>query len=149
MNIDELLDEWESKDSIIDDHNLDEESRKIPNTHAKYLREYTNSKLHLKMKEMKMKKLLKRKWLYYNGKLSEDDIDKYGWDHNPFGNLNKPLKGEMDYYYDSDTDIQKLQLEIEYQKQHIEVCKEILDSIKWRHQSIKNMIEWRRFISGN
>jgi len=26
--------------------------------------------------------------------------------------------------------------------------KEILDNIKWRHQTIKNMIEWRKFTSG-
>ena len=29
-----------------------------------------------------------------------------------------------------------------------EALKEIMDTIKWRHQSIKNMIEWRKFTSG-
>ena len=27
-----------------------------------------------------------------------------GWEYDPFGGLNKPLKGDMNYYYDADTD---------------------------------------------
>jgi len=39
-------------------------------------------------------------------------------------------------------------MQIEYQKTYVEVCKEILDNIKWRHTQIKNIIDWRRFQSG-
>ena len=54
----------------------------------------------------------------------------------------------MDYYYDSDPDIQKAQARIEYLKTTADTLKEILDNVKWRHQTIKNMIEWRKFTSG-
>ena len=54
----------------------------------------------------------------------------------------------MDYYYDSDPLIQKAQTKIEYLKEVVDTLKEILDNIKWRHQTIKNMIEWRKFTSG-
>jgi len=58
------------------------------------------------------------------------------------------LKGDMDYYYDSDPIIQEAQAKIEYLKEVCDTTKEILENIKWRHQNIKNMIEWRKFTSG-
>ena len=54
----------------------------------------------------------------------------------------------MDYYYDSDPVIQEAQARIEYLKEVVDTLKEIIDNIKWRHQTIKNMIEWRKFTSG-
>ena len=45
-------------------------------------------------------------------------------------------------------EIQEAQATIEYWKTIEEALKEIMDTIKWRHQSIKNMIEWRKFTSG-
>ncbi|NDH06682.1 hypothetical protein EBX93_12305 [bacterium] len=30
----------------------------------------------------------------------------------------------------------------------VETLQEILDSVKWRHSHIKNMIEWKKFTSG-
>ena len=58
------------------------------------------------------------------------------------------LKSDMDKYYDSDPIIQEHQKKIAYQEELCSTLKEILDSIKWRHQTIKNMIEWRKFTSG-
>jgi len=54
----------------------------------------------------------------------------------------------MDYYYDSDPIIQEQQAKIQYLQELCDTLKEILDNIKWRHQTIKNMIEWRKFTSG-
>ena len=54
----------------------------------------------------------------------------------------------MDYYLDSDPVIQDAQAKIEYLKEVCDTTKEILENIKWRHQNIKNMIEWRKFTSG-
>ena len=44
--------------------------------------------------------------------------------------------------------IQEQQAKIAHQQELVDVLKEILDNIKWRHQNIKNMIEWRKFTSG-
>ena len=54
----------------------------------------------------------------------------------------------MDYYYDADQHLQEAQAKIELYKTQVETFKEILENIKWRHQTIKNMIEWRKFTSG-
>ncbi len=58
------------------------------------------------------------------------------------------LKSDMDKWYDADPLIQEAQLKIEYTKEMVDTLKEIMDNIKWRHQSIKNAIEWHKFTSG-
>ena len=97
--------------------------------------------------DMEQKILLKDKWLYYNGKMPKEQIESRGWEFDPFEGL-RVLKGEMDYYYDSDTDIQKSELKIQQWKIVVETLTEIVDNIKWRHQTIGNMIKWRMFEAG-
>ena len=94
------------------------------------------------------KSLLKEKWLYYNGKMSQEELEERGWDPDPFNGL-KVLKGEMDHYYDSDPEIQKSEELIEYWKTTRDTLTDIIDNIKWRHQTIRNMIAWRQFESGS
>jgi hypothetical protein len=59
------------------------------------------------------------------------------------------MKGDMDYYYDADTDIQKSEVKITYYQTMLETLDEIIGNLKWRHQTIKNIISWRMFESGN
>jgi hypothetical protein len=42
----------------------------------------------------------------------------------------------------------KLQGQIEYQSTIVEALKDIMDNIKWRQSTIKNIIDWKRFTSG-
>lgn len=136
------------KDADIDEMNLDDASKDAARLHAKYLELLMTTKLQYQRNEYKLKSLLKEKWLYYNGKMSKEQIDEKGWPYDPFNGLAKPLKGEMDYYYNSDPDIMALNEKIEYLKTVIDTLDEILQNVKWRHQTIKNMIDWRRFTSG-
>jgi len=144
--LENILSMWK-EDCVIDDHHLDKASRETPKLHAKYLDILVNAKLRLKRSEMKQKTLLKDKWLYYNGKMSQEEIVEKGWDPDPFNGL-KVMKGEMDYYYDSDPEIQKSEELIQYWKSVIEALTSIIDNIKWRHQNINNMIRWRQFQEG-
>ena len=147
MNIEEVLKMWK-EDSIIDDLKLDDTTIKMARIHSKYLELITIAKIRRKKKDLDYKTLLKNKWLYYNGKLSKEEIDIYQWEYDPFSGLNKPLKGDMNYYYDADTDIQKSQAALEYDKVLIETLEEIMNTIRWRHQNIGNIIKWRAFESG-
>ena len=133
--------------NTIDEMALDESSRQSAKLHGKYLELLSVNKLKLKKQEAEFKVLLKDKWLHYNGKMSQEEMDEKGWDYNPLGGLTV-LKGDMDYYYDSDPIIQKAKAAIDYTQEICDVLKEILENIKWRHQNIKNMIEWRKFTSG-
>jgi len=147
VNIEEVLKMWK-EDSIIDDLKLDDTTVKMARVHSKYLELITIAKIRRKKKDLDYKTLLKNKWLYYNGKLSKEEIDIYKWEYDPFGGLNKPLKGDMNYYYDSDIDIQKAQAALEYDKVLIETLEEIMSTIRWRHQNIGNIIKWRSFEAG-
>ena len=145
-NLQEILEMWK-KDSVIDDMNLDEASRDSAKLHGKYLELLSVNRMKLKKAELEFKVLLKDKWLHYNGKLSKEEMDSKGWDYNPLGGLTV-LKGDMDYYYNSDPIIQEHQAKIQYLEEVCATLKEILENVKWRHQNIKNMIEWRKFTSG-
>lgn len=147
-SLDEILSDW-AEDCKINEMHLDESSRLSPMLHAKYLELLSNYKLMLKRAEFKQKELLKDKWLYYEGKMSQEDIDARGWSYDPYNGLNIRTKQEKEYYYGSDNDIQKSEEKIEYYKTVVETLTEIIDNIKWRHQTIGNIIKWRQFESGS
>lgn len=146
IDLKQILAMWE-KDSVIGSK-LDEASRVTPNLHSKYLTLLSENKLQLKRAEFSQKSLLKDKWLYYNGKMSQEDMLEKGWEPDPFNGL-KILKGELDYYYDSDPEIQKSEEKIQYYKTVIDTLEEIINTLRWRHQTIGNMIKWKQFESGN
>lgn len=147
MDLQTILSEW-TKDSEIQRNHLDETSRQTPALHAKYLQWLAEAKLAKKRAEFKQKTLLKQKWLWYNGKMSEEQIKTLGWDFDPLEGL-KIMKGEMEYYYDSDPEIQQSEEKIAYWKTLIETLTEIVNNLNWRHQTIGNMIKWRAFEAGN
>ena len=74
MDLNDILEQW-SQDCEIG-HKLDDVSRETPKLHAKYLGYLTQAKLLLKRSEDKQNLLLKDKFLWYNGKMSEEDIKK-------------------------------------------------------------------------
>ncbi|MDA7701652.1 recombination mediator protein UvsY [Gammaproteobacteria bacterium] len=146
MNLEQVLAEW-ATDSNLPRTELDEVSRQTPALHAKYLALLSNAKLRMKKTEMDQKILLKKKWLWYNGKMTEEQIKELGWEYDPLEGL-KVMKGEMDYYYDSDKEIQESELRIQYLKTMIDTLNEIVNNLNWRHQTIGNMIKWKVFEAG-
>jgi len=146
LNLENILTEWQ-KDSEINQSRLDQASVDTAKIHAKYLQLLSVAKLQLKRAQLNQKTLLKDKWLYYNGKMSQEEIDSKGWNYDPFNGL-KIMKGDMEYYYDSDTEIQKSEEKITYYKTIVETLQEIVESIRWRHQTIGNIIKWKQFESG-
>lgn len=147
MTLEEILNDWK-EDSKIEFNKLDVSSHKTPELHAKYLELYSNAKLRLKDLEFKQKVLLKDKYMYYEGKMPKEDIDSRGWSYDPFDGLNVRTNKEKEYYYETDKDIQISEAKIIYTKEMIDTLKEILDTLKWRHQTIRNMIEWKKFEAG-
>ena len=47
-------------------------------------------------------------------------------------------------FYNSDQDLTKLKHKIDYLQETVEYVKRCMDNITWRHQTIKNTIEWRK-----
>ncbi len=146
MNLESILEMWK-KDAEIDEVQLDEASRDSAKLHSKYLDLYSVAKIKQKDLELKFKVILRDKFKHYNGKLSQEEIDHKGWEYDPLDGLTV-LKGDLDKWYDADEVIQDHQRKMAYNGEVVNTLKEILDNIKWRHQNIKNMIEWRKFTSG-
>jgi hypothetical protein len=146
MTLDEIKLLWE-KDCIIDDIELDKSSLEVPRLHAKYQDLLSSKILLLKQHEFKYNTLLKDKWLWFNGKMDEDRINELGWSHDPFDGL-KIMKNDMQMFFNSDTDLQSAKAKIEYLKVTIDFLKECMQNITWRHQTIKNTIDWRKFMAG-
>lgn len=136
------------KEDCIIGRKLDEASHQTPMLHAKYLQLLSEAKMTMKTLEMKQKNLLKDKWLYYNGKMDQHQLNQKGWEPDPFNGL-RIMKGDMDYYYDSDPEIQMSIEKIAAWKNITDTLADILENIKWRHQTISNIIKWKQFEAGN
>lgn len=147
MNIDELKAEWKS-DCEIDDIELDKSSLEIPKLHAKYSEYLTDAIIQQKNIQFQYNTLLKDKWLWFNGKMDEARIKELGWSDDPFDGL-KIMKNDMQVFFNADTDLQKLNANLEYANIKINFLKECMTNITWRHQTIKNTIDWRKFMAGS
>lgn len=146
MKLDDIHREWK-KDSRIEMNALDVSSVETTKLHAKYLELYSTYKLKLKDAEFKQSNLMKVKWLWYHGKLSQEEIDRQGWEYDPFEGL-KILKGDMSQFVEADPELQQSEARIELLKVTIDTLKEILENLKWRHQTIRNVLEWKKFEAG-
>jgi len=147
MNLKNIQEMWK-KDSVIDDIELDASSLQVPKLHAKYTEILSNKKLELIRYERQMKSLNKDKWLWYSGKMSREDIEYHKWDYDPFDGLTV-LKSDYDKFQGADKDIQDLDEKIQYLRVTVDYLQDVVSQITWRHQTIKNIIEWRKFMAGS
>ena len=143
FKLESILALWE-QDSKVDRLELDKESLKIPSLHNKYLKIYSTENLQLKKMVHELKELERNKFEYYSGKLSEEELNDFGWeqfDH-------KLLKQDIPRYLESDADIINLLLKIDYQKEKVEAVKSIMSNINGRSFNIGNAIKWQQFLNG-
>ena len=146
MKLESIQELWTS-DCILDDLQLDAESKRIPELHNKYFKIFSDEKLRLVKHESKMKELSKLKWLYYTGKLDKDSLDRLEWE--PFElEIKSRNKLDLDRFLNSDKDTIEMQEKIEYQKEKINYLESIIKTVINRNFLIKNIIDWRKFTSG-
>ncbi len=131
-------------DTAIDANHLDDEASKLPQLHNKYLCMLMDEKVYLETLESKMNILKRDKWLYYSGKMSEEELSKKGWE--PF-ELNI-LKNDLDRFIDSDGDIINLRNQIFIQKEKINYIESVAKIISNKIWNIRSMIEWIKFTQG-
>jgi len=146
MTLDEIKLMWK-EDCIVDDIELDKSSLDVPRLHAKYSELLSDTLVKLKQKQFQYNLLIKDKWLWFNGKLDKETIDKHGWQDDPFDGM-KVMKADMHYFFNSDEDLTKLKAREDLLKIQMDFLKECMQNITWRHQTIKNTIDWRKFMAG-
>ena len=132
---------WE-KDSKMNQDELDTESLKIPQLHARYYNLYNTILLMRKRDEAVYTISLLDRRKYYTGKAT---ADIYAQEPFPYKVRDKD---DLKLYLDSDEKLSKVKLKIEYYDTMLKYLEEILRQISNRTYQIKNAIEWRRFSSG-
>ena len=137
----EQLQEQADKDLKINDSELDLESIKTPQLHNQYMKHLTKFKLMLSSAESDLYIKKREKWEYYTGK-----SDPTVYIEKPF-NL-KILRQDVDKYIDSDEEIIKLKQKTDYLNTVVDFLDRSIKQISNRTFTIKNAIDWKKFISG-
>jgi len=143
MTLDDLRKEI-VRDMTLDETALDLESLKIPQLHGKYLNFLTDERLAHKKLDGEYNALLRAKWEYYTGKMSQEELQDRGWQ--PFAL--KILRQDIDLYLNSDGDLIKHTQRMALQKEKISLLEEVVKELNNRHWKIRNAIEWRKFVGG-
>ena len=141
LSLEAIQEMWE-KDSKMNQDELDTESLKIPQLHAKYYNLYNTILLIRKRDEAVYTSSLLDRRKYYTGKAT---ADIYAAEPFPYKVRDKD---DLKLYLDSDEKLSKVKLKIEYYDTMLKYLEEILRQISNRTYQIKNAIEWRRFSSG-
>jgi hypothetical protein len=143
MNIDQIKIQAEL-DTIINTDHLEEEASKIPQLHNKYLCILMDEKLILESLESKLKILKRDKWLYYSGRMSDEDLKKRGWEQ---FDLNI-LKQDLDRFIESDSEVITLANKVFLQKEKVNYIEGVVKVISNKIWSIRSSIEWIKFTQG-
>ena len=141
MRFDELQD-MADVDLKIDDTELDLESIRTPQVHNKYLKIYTKSCLQLKQVRDERKVFYRNKWEYYTGKAAPEVYQAKPFDL-------KILKTDVGIYIDSDPEYQEIGQKVAYIEKMVDYTERVLREINNRNWTIRNTIEWKKFLHGD
>ena len=140
MNLSELYD-MVKVDLKIDETELDRESLNTPVLHNKYLVFHVNEKLKLHKLNSDLKIQKRDKWLYYTGKMSQEELDERNWE--PFDLV--VLKTDIDKFIESDSDLITLQSKIKYQEQIVDYLESVIKIVSNRQWNICAALDWIKF----
>jgi hypothetical protein len=132
------------KDMAINPTDLDRESLSTPQIHNKYLMILMDEKLILKKYESDLKVITKNKWLYYSGKMSQEQLDELGWESFDLA----LLRNDLDRFIESDKDVIELSNKLELQKEKVNYIESIVKIISNRAWNIRSAIDWIKFTQG-
>lgn len=145
-NLNDILDEWEKDNLPFDESDpaqVQARVIKLGSLHAKYTRYYAEHKDALRQEEVLLAKTRKIKWLYYNGKLSEEELKKYGLE--PFQFV---LKSDINIYMDSDKDVSTQKKVVEYHNLVADTCEKIIKDINNRTYQLNTLIKYIMWTNG-
>jgi|TARA_E500000178_G_scaffold354422_1_gene423326 hypothetical protein len=144
MDTNDIAAIW-AKDSPIDETNLVGESKRIPELHSKYYNLYYREVLRVKKLKAEYKELEMDKRNWYDGSMAEEDLREKGW--KPF--QRKVIRNDLDKHIQSDKDVIKLSLTIDFHTANANYLEDIIKTIHSRNFVVKNMIDILKFQSGD
>ena len=140
MNLEKIQEMW-AKDSVIDDVMLDSASIKIPQLHSKYLSLHSEFTLLLKKGKQELERIKHLKMLYYSGRGTPDMYEDSPFDF-------KLIRSEVPSWVAVDESVNKIEMKVALYETTLNSLSEILKQIHQMTYHIKQIIEWRRFVSG-
>jgi hypothetical protein len=140
--LEQILKHWE-KDSVMDQTEPSKEMIRIPILHSSYLQMLTKHKIAAKKAHFDYLRMRKVKWEYYTGKMSQEELEEYGWEPFQFA-----LKSDITTYLEADKDLIKLLEKKVYHEESVSVVESIMNELKQRTWQLKEFIAWERFVSG-
>lgn len=143
MTIDELK-KMVEVDLQIDSTELATEALKCPQMHNKYLCLLMDEKHNLALMESICSVVEKEKWLYYTGKMSEEQLKKLNLE--PFDLM--VLRQDVDRFIESDKQYSDLVIKVKQQKEKVNYIENIVKIMSNRVWNIKSAIEWNKFTQG-
>jgi len=143
LKLEEIQEFWNA-DREIDITELATESVRIPQIHDKYLKIYIDERIRLKGLQFELTKLVRLKTDYYAGKLTQEELEKLGWEQF----LERLLKNEISTYIEADDDIIKLKKNIVLLEEKIHYLDSIIKMISNRGFQIKSAIDWIKYKNG-
>jgi hypothetical protein len=140
--IENILKMWET-DAVIDQTEPSKELIKIPTLHSKYLGFLTKHKIASKKAHFDYLRMRKVKWEYFTGKLSQEELEEYGWEPFQFA-----LKSDISTYLEADKDLIKLLEKKVYHDETVSVVESIMSELKQRTWQLRDFISWEKFVNG-
>lgn len=137
-----IIEQWE-KDSDVDSTEPGKEIIRIPLLHNKYNKYLSLHNLSAKKAAIEYDRMKKLKWMYYTGKLDQDELDKLGWEPFRF-----TLKSDISVYLDGDDDLNKLKRKKSYHEETAKFCENVMKELNSRTYQLKAYMDWERFIQG-
>ena len=144
MSTDDISEIW-AADSKIDETQLAQEAKKIPQLHSKYYNMYYKEALKVKKLryDYKILELNKREWI--DGSMAEEDLREFGW--KPY--QKKVIRQDINQYIQADPDIIKLSLKIDYHSCRANYLEDIVKTIHSSNFIINNIIAVMKFQAGD
>lgn len=141
MTFDELLVEFE-KDTKIDQFDLGNEGLRGYALMSKYMGFfYAEKKIWINLK-YKYDSLYRKRWEYYQGKCTDDQIYK----DQPLEK--KILKQDLSVYLNQDKELQNAKANLELQEDKLALIEKAIKHIEGLNYVIKNSIEYLKFTQG-
>ncbi len=143
MSTDDISEVW-AADAVIDETNLGNEAKKIPQLHSKYYNMYYREALTVKKLKYDYKEMEYDKREWFNGDMAEEDLRERGW--KPY--QKKIMRQDMDKHIQADKDIIRISLKIDYHTERAKFLEDIVKTIHGRNFIIKSMIDIMKFQAG-
>jgi len=140
--LEDLMKLWE-KDSVVNTADAGAEIIRIPTLHNKYNRFLSLHRLSAKKSEIKYNQVRKLKWLYYSGKLTEEELKQYDWE--PFQFV---LKSDMYIFLEGDDDLAECMRKKAYHDEAANFCLNVMKELNNRTWQLKEYMSWQKYEQG-